>query len=157
MPDFTELRRYGLKATLPRLQILALIQASDVRHLSAEDIYRGLLDSGQEAGLATVYRVLQQLHQAGLLKQARVESGRVLYELDDGRHHDHLICETCGRLQEFRDDGIEQRQREIARKHGFVLEAHAHVLHARCADAQCAHRHGAGHDALVRARGMRQG
>lgn len=140
MPDSAELKNRGLKATLPRLQILDIFQTTETRHLSAEDVYRLLLVQGHDIGLATVYRVLTQLHQAGLLKQARFESGKAVYELDDGQHHDHLICTLCGRVQEFHDDLIEQRQRSIAREFGFEVIEHAHVLYGQCTNTHCEHR-----------------
>ncbi|HCF1774332.1 TPA: ferric iron uptake transcriptional regulator [Pseudomonas aeruginosa] len=140
MPDSEELRSRGLKVTLPRLQILEIFQKSEVRHLSAEDVYRLLLAQGHEVGLATVYRVLSQLHQAGLLKQAHFESEKAVYELNDGQHHDHLVCITCGRVQEFHADEIERRQRAIAREHGFEVVEHTHVLYGRCTNTECGHR-----------------
>lgn len=140
MPDSAELRSRGLKATLPRLQILEVFQRTAARHLSAEDVYRLLLEQGDEVGLATVYRVLTQLHHAGLLKQAHFEAGRAVYELDDGTHHDHLVCTTCGRVQEFHDEGIEQRQQRIAAAHGFEVVEHAHILYGRCTRNPCEHR-----------------
>ena len=140
MPDSSELRSHGLKATLPRLQILELFQRTKVRHLTAEEVYRLLLKQGHEVGLATVYRVLTQLQQAGLLKQAHFEAGRAVYELDDGTHHDHLVCTTCGRVQEFHDEAVEQRQRLIASEHGFDVVEHSHILYGRCTTPQCKHR-----------------
>ncbi len=140
MPDSSELRSRGLKATLPRLQILELFQRTKVRHLTAEEAYRLLFKQGHEVGLATVYRVLTQLQQAGLLKQAHFEAGRAVYELDDGTHHDHLVCTTCGRVQEFHDEAVEQRQRLIASEHGFEVVEHSHILYGRCTTPQCEHR-----------------
>ncbi len=140
MPDSAELRSRGLKATLPRLQILEVFQRTAARHLSAEDVYRLLLEQGDEVGLATVYRVLTHLHHAGLLKQEHFEAGRAVYELDDGTHHDHLVCTTCGRVQEFHDEGIEQRQQRIAAAHGFEVVEHAHILYGRCTRNPCEHR-----------------
>lgn len=140
MLDSSDLRNRGLKATLPRLQILELFQHSQPRHLSAEDIYRLLLEQQHEVGLATVYRVLSQLHQAGLLKQARFDLGRVLYELDDGTHHDHIVFNDCGRIQEFQDDQIERRLCAIAREHNCVLTEHTHILYGRCLKNPCEYR-----------------
>lgn len=139
MPDSADLRNRGLKATLPRLQILELFQKAQPRHMTAEDVYRQLFQNGHDVGLATVYRVLTQLHQAGLLKQARFEADRAVYELDDGDHHDHLVCITCGRVQEFHDDTIEKRQNALAREQGFALIEHSHVLYARCTQTDCEH------------------
>ena len=141
MPDSTKLRNRGLKATLPRLQILEMFQKADVRHLTAEEVYRLLFKQGHEVGLATVYRVLTQLQQAGLLKQAHFEAGRAVYELDDGMHHDHLVCTTCGRVQEFHDEAVEQRQQLIALEHGFEVIEHSHILYGRCTKNPCEHRH----------------
>lgn len=140
MPDSAELRSRGLKVTLPRLQILEIFEKTTVRHLSAEDVYRLLIQQGHEVGLATVYRVLTQLQHAGLLKQAHFESGKAVYELDDGMHHDHLVCTTCGRVQEFHDDAIEQRQRAIAVEQGFEVIEHSHILYGRCTTTPCEHR-----------------
>lgn len=141
MPDSSELRSRGLKATLPRLHILELFQKTDTRHLTAEEVYRLMFEQGQDIGLATVYRVLTQLQHAGLLKQAHFESGRAVYELDDGLHHDHLVCTTCGRVQEFHDDTVEQRQRLIAREHGLEVIEHSHILYGRCTRSPCEHRY----------------
>lgn len=141
MPDSTELRNRGLKATLPRLQVLEIFQNTKVRHLSAEEVYRLVFKQGHEVGLATVYRVLTQLQQAGFLKQAHYESGKAVYELDDGMHHDHLVCTTCGHVQEFHDDAIEQRQRLIAAEHGFEVMEHSHILYGQCTKTPCEHRH----------------
>lgn len=140
MTDSRELRSHGLKVTLPRLQILELFQHAQPRHLTAEDVYRQLFQKGHDIGLATVYRVLTQMHQAGLLKQSRFEADRAIYELDDGDHHDHLVCTDCGRVQEFHDDTIEQRQQVLACQRGFELIEHSHVLYARCTRADCEHR-----------------
>lgn len=141
MPDSNELRHRGLKVTLPRLQILEIFQKAEARHLSAEDVYRRLFEQGHEVGLATVYRVLLQLSQAGLLKQAHFEADKAVYELDDGQHHDHLVCTACGRVREFHDDAIEQRQQSIAEEHGFEVVEHAHILYGRCTKEPCEHRH----------------
>ncbi|KGD40672.1 ferric uptake regulator family protein [Burkholderia pseudomallei MSHR4032] len=137
MPDSAELKSRGVKATLPRLQILELFQQADVRHLSAEEVYRLMFERGYEIGLATVYRVLMQLEQAGLLKQAHFALGRAIYELDDGTHHDHLVCTTCGRVQEFHDDLIERQQAAVARQHGFEVIEHSHILYGRCTKSPC--------------------
>lgn len=140
MLESADLKRSGLKAALPRLRILHVFEQAKARHLSAEDVYRRLLEEDVEIGLATIYRALAQLQHAGLLKQAHVETGRALYELDDGSHHDHLICTECGWIQEFHDDLIGQRSPQIAQQHGFGLLAHAHVLHGRCTKTNCEHR-----------------
>lgn len=140
MPDSAELKGRGLKATLPRLQILELFQQADVRHLSAEEVYRRLFERGYEIGLATVYRVLTQLQQAGLLKHARFDAGRTIYELDDGSHHDHLICTDCGRVQEFHDQIIERHQHRTANRLGFELGEHTLILYGRCTSTNCSYR-----------------
>lgn len=140
MSDVDELKRAGLKATLPRLRILDLFEETDQRHLSAEEVYRLLLDKNVEIGLATVYRVLTQLQQAGLLKHARFDAGKAVYELDDGEHHDHLVCTDCGHIQEFHDEVIEDYQYRAAKRLGYELIDHTLILYGRCAKAECAHR-----------------
>ncbi len=132
-----ELKQAGLKATLPRLRILEIFQTTAQRHLSAEDVYRSLLADRTDIGLATVYRVLSQLAQAGLLKRSNIQSDKAIYELDDGLHHDHLVCLNCGKVEEFKDDGIERRQNEIAQERGFRLQEHALSLYATCTKADC--------------------
>lgn len=139
-----ELKSSGLKATLPRLKILEVFQraaqADGVRHLSAEDVYKALIADNLDVGLATVYRVLQQFEQAGLLTRSHFEQGRAVFELNEGSHHDHLVCLTCGRVEEFVDVEIEQRQHKIAETHGFTLQDHALALYGVCAKADCPHR-----------------
>ena len=134
------LRNIGLKATGPRLRILELFQTSGVRHLSAEDVYRQLLTENIEVGLATVYRVLTQFEQAGLLERHHFESGKAVFELNEGTHHDHLVCLQCGRVEEFYDPEIERRQSKIAKERGFVLHDHSLALYADCTKTQCPHR-----------------
>lgn len=119
-----ELKATGLKATLPRLKILEIFQKNSVRHLSAEDVYRLLLSENLEIGLATVYRVLTQFEQAGILSRNYFETGKAVFELNEGSHHDHIVCLDCGRVEEFQDDEIEKRQHEIADKHGFEIVDH---------------------------------
>ena len=140
MNTLDELKNTGLKATGPRLKILEVFQNANQRHLSAEDIYRLLLDENSDIGLATVYRVLLQFEQAGLLLRSNFESGKAVYELDQGQHHDHLVCLDCGRVEEFVDSEIERRQKDIAYARGFVLEEHALSLYAHCTRPNCAHR-----------------
>ncbi|MFT3802799.1 MAG: ferric iron uptake transcriptional regulator [Burkholderiaceae bacterium] len=139
MTDASDLKRLGLKATLPRLLILRVFEQSHQRHLSTEDVYRQMLHQGHDVGLATVYRVLAQLQQAGLLKHARFESGKAFYELDDGQHHDHLVCTHCGRVIEFHDDTIERRQKLAASALGFAVVEHSLTLYGRCMRADCEH------------------
>ena len=127
-----ELKATGLKATLPRLKILEIFQKNPVRHLSAEDIYRLLLSENLEIGLATVYRVLTQFEQAGMLSRNYFETGKAVFELNEGSHHDHLVCIDCGRVEEFQDDEIEKRQHEIADRHGFEIVDHTLAIYGRC-------------------------
>ncbi|AHE99048.1 ferric iron uptake transcriptional regulator [Thioalkalivibrio paradoxus] len=136
------LKKAGLKVTLPRMKILQILEESETRHLTAEAIYRELLDSGEEIGLATVYRVLTQFEAAGLVSRLRFEGNQAVFELDRGGHHDHIICNQCGRVEEFFDDTIEQRQREIAAEHGYRIQDHALVIHGDCIDENCPHRPG---------------
>jgi Fur family ferric uptake transcriptional regulator len=121
----SELKASGLKATLPRLKILEIFQNSSVRHLSAEDVYKLLLTENLDVGLATVYRVLTQFEQAGLLSRNHFETGKAVFELNQGSHHDHLVCLDCGRVEEFYDEEIERRQQQIAQERGFALTEHA--------------------------------
>ncbi|MFT3778390.1 MAG: ferric iron uptake transcriptional regulator [Ottowia sp.] len=147
MSQPAELKSAGLKATLPRLKILDLFQNGPQRHFTADDIYRLLRQGRQEIGLATVYRVLSQLEQVGLLKRSSFQLDKAVYELDDGRHHDHLVCLDCGKVEEFHDRAIEERQVAVARRHGFRLQAHALALYGVCAKAGCSskpRRHTAG-------------
>lgn len=141
MPNTTaDLKSSGLKATLPRLKILEIFQNSSVRHLSAEDVYKLLLAENLDVGLATVYRVLTQFEQAGLLSRNHFESGKAVFELDRGSHHDHLVCLDCGRVEEFFDDEIEKRQHKIAAERGFKLAEHALALYGSCTKDACPHR-----------------
>jgi len=134
------LRNAGLKATLPRLKILALFEKSEVQHLDAEEVYRLLLAEGLDIGLATVYRVLTQFEQAGFLARHTFKSGRAIFERNDGVHHDHLICLDCGRVEEFCDTEIERRQKAVAAERGFAIEEHALSLYAHCQREHCPHR-----------------
>jgi len=140
MTSAQSLKHIGLKATLPRRKILELFEASKVRHLSAEDVYKALLGEGLDVGLATVYRVLTQFEQAGLLSRQHFEAGKAVFELNQGGHHDHLVCLQCGRVEEFFDGEIEKRQGEIAKGHGFELRGHSLALYADCAKADCPYR-----------------
>jgi Fur family ferric uptake transcriptional regulator len=135
-----ELKSSGLKATLPRIKILEVFQRTALRHMTAEDVYKALLTEGADIGLATVYRVLMQFEQAGLLTRSNFESGKAVFELNEGHHHDHLVCMTCGRVEEFFDPEIEQRQRTIATQRGFELQEHSLALYARCVKADCTYR-----------------
>ncbi|WP_374621804.1 ferric iron uptake transcriptional regulator [Pandoraea sp.] len=140
MPNPAELKNIGLKATLPRLKILEIFQNSEVRHLTAEDVYRHLLNENLDIGLATVYRVLTQFEQAGLLSRSNFESGKAVFELNEGRHHDHLVCLDCGRVEEFFDAEIEHRQQMIAKKSGFALQEHSLAMYGSCTKNPCPHR-----------------
>jgi Fur family ferric uptake transcriptional regulator len=135
-----DLKSSGLKATLPRLKILEVFQRSQQRHMTAEDVYKLLLAEDADIGLATVYRVLMQFEQAGLLSRSHFESGKSVFELNEGKHHDHLLCLTCGRVEEFYDAEIEARQRLVAEQRGFALQEHALSLYAVCTKADCPHR-----------------
>ena len=137
----SDLKASGLKATLPRLKILEIFQNSEVRHLSAEDVYKVLLADSMDVGLATVYRVLTQFEQAGLLHRNHFESGKAVFELNAGSHHDHLVCMDCGRVEEFYDEEIERRQQNIAKERGFSLEEHSLALYGHCTKEKCPHRH----------------
>ena len=137
MPDPHDLKNIGLKATIPRLKVLSLFENSTVRHLSAEEVYRMLLKEGLEIGLATVYRVLTQFEQAGLLVRHHFESGKAVYELNQGGHHDHLVCLECGRVEEFYDPEIESRQHAIAAARGFEIRDHSLHLYAACVKKDC--------------------
>ena len=134
------LKNMGLKETLPRLKIINVFETSTSRHLSAEDIYRHLLEDQMDVGLATVYRVLTQFEQAGILMRHHFESGKAVYELDQGEHHDHLVCNQCGRVEEFYDEEIEVRQTNIAKDRGFKILGHSLHIYADCTKSNCPHR-----------------
>ena len=140
MNSAQSLKDSGLKATLPRRKVLELFEQSKVRHLSAEDVYKSLMAEGIDIGLATVYRVLTQFEQAGLLSRQHFETGKAVFELNQGGHHDHLVCLQCGRVEEFYDAEIEQRQSEVARKRGFELKGHSLALYADCTKPDCPNR-----------------
>ena len=140
MTNIDELKSTGLKATLPRLKILELFQKGDQRHMTAEDVFRVLLLDRSDIGLATVYRVLTQFEQAGILIRSHFESGKSVYELNEGRHHDHLVCLDCGRVEEFFDAEIEKRQHVVAKAKGFEIADHALSLYANCTKDRCPHR-----------------
>jgi Fur family ferric uptake transcriptional regulator len=135
--ETTDLKKAGLKVTLPRMKILELLESSETRHQSAEDIYRTLLDQGEEIGLATVYRVLTQFEAAGLVNRHHFEGGQAVFELNEGGHHDHLVCVKCGKVVEFMDPVIEERQRDIARENGFEITEHSLILYGHCDDPNC--------------------
>ena len=135
-----QLRKAGLKVTVPRLKILEILATSPVRHKSAEDIYKLLLHSNEDIGLATVYRVLTQFEAAGLVSRHHFENGMAVFELNEGVHHDHIVCLDCGQVQEFIDEGIEERQRAVAAQQGFAIQDHSLILYGRCERSDCTNR-----------------
>lgn len=137
MHDQKDLKNAGLKATLPRLKILELFENSQERHLSAEDVYKVLLNAGDDVGLATVYRVLTQFEDAGLLVRHHFESGKAVFELNEGTHHDHIVCVKCGRVEEFYDAEIEKRQQEAAESRGFKMQEHSLMIYGICNKPNC--------------------
>jgi len=134
--ESSDLKKAGLKITLPRMKILEFLEASKVRHQSAEDIYRSLLDDGEEIGLATVYRVLTQFEAAGLVERHHFESGQAVFELSEKGHHDHIVCVSCGKVEEFYDELIEDRQRVVAAEKGYVVTDHSLTLYGKCPDCK---------------------
>jgi len=137
MGDSQDLKNAGLKATTPRLKILNLFETSDVRHLTAEDVYKILLADNEDVGLATIYRVLTQFEQAGLLIRHHFEGDKAVFELDQGKHHDHLVCLQCGKVEEFYDPDIEKRQDKVAKERGFIVREHSLYLFADCTKPDC--------------------
>ena len=140
MTTIDELKSTGLKATLPRLKILEIFQKGVQRHMTAEDVFRVLMEERSDVGLATVYRVLAQFEQADILTRSHFESGKAVYELNEGQHHDHLVCVECGRVEEFFDASIEKRQIKIAEERGFTVREHALYLYVECNKVDCQHR-----------------
>jgi Fur family ferric uptake transcriptional regulator len=134
-----EIRKAGLKVTLPRVKILEILESSESRHMTAEDVYRELLERGEEIGLATVYRVLTQFVNAGLAEKHHFEGGQAVFELDRGHHHDHIVCEQCGRVEEFFDQTIEKCQSDIAKKKNFEITDHSLIIYGRCIRKRCPH------------------
>ena len=131
--ESNELRKVGLKVTLPRVKILGIMEGSGSRHQSAEDVYKALLDMGEDIGLATVYRVLTQFEAAGLVTRHHFEGGHSVFELNEGSHHDHILCVKCGKVDEFVDEVIEQRQKDIASKLGYEMTDHSLYMYGVCA------------------------
>lgn len=131
-----ELKRAGLKITLPRIKILAILQKPNNQHISAEDVYKLLLEQQEEIGLATVYRVLNQFDDAGIVTRHHFEGGKSVFELAHKKHHDHLVCLKCGKVVEFEDDVIEQRQSDIAKSHKITLTNHSLYLYGECEDKE---------------------
>lgn len=142
MSNINELKNTGLKATLPRLKILEIFQTGKQRHMTAEDVFRVLLEDRSDIGLATVYRVLTQFEQAGLLNRSNFESGKAVYEINEGQHHDHLVCLDCGKVEEFYDAEIERRQHAVAKDKGFTITDHSLSIYANCTKDQCPNRNG---------------
>lgn len=140
MSNPSDLKNIGLKATLPRLKILDLFEQNNKRHMTAEEVYRLLSDEGQDIGLATVYRVLTQFEQAGLLMRHHFDSDRAVFELNHGEHHDHLVCLQCGKVEEFYDSEIEKRQQRIAKERGFTIHDHSLQIYADCIKENCPNR-----------------
>jgi Fur family ferric uptake transcriptional regulator len=135
--DNRELKRAGLKATVPRLKILEMLESSDKHHLSAEDVYRELLEAGDDVGLATIYRVLTQFESAGLVSRHHFESGHAVFELERGHHHDHVVCVQCGKVEEFVDQTIEDRQKLVVEKMGYEIQDHSLVIYGNCRKQNC--------------------
>ena len=134
--ESSELRKAGLKVTLPRVKILDILETTSSRHQSAEDVYKALLETGEDIGLATVYRVLTQFEAAGLVKRHHFEGGHSVFELNEGGHHDHILCVKCGKVDEFIDDTIEKRQKAIAADLGYELTDHCLYMYGICKDCQ---------------------
>ena len=134
--ESSDLKKAGLKVTLPRMKILEFLEASDVRHHSAESIYKTLLNDGEEIGLATVYRVLTQFEAAGLVERHHFESGQAVFELNEKGHHDHIVCISCGKVEEFYDEMIEARQKEVARDKGYEVTDHSLTLYGKCPECK---------------------
>lgn len=130
--ESSDLRKVGLKVTLPRMKILDILEGSSARHHSAEDVYKILLGTGEDIGLATVYRVLTQFESAGLVKRHHFEGGHSVFELNQGDHHDHILCVKCGRVDEFVDEIIEQHQKDIATRLGYELTDHCLYMYGIC-------------------------
>lgn len=135
-----DLKKAGLKATLPRIRILGILEHSDKRHMSAEDVFKALLDAGEEVGLATVYRVLTQFEAAGLVARHHFEGGHSVFELDHGDHHDHIVCNQCGRVEEFLSPAIEELQNQVAQEKGFAIRDHSLIIYGECLDPECPNR-----------------
>ncbi len=140
MNSIDELKSTGLKATLPRLKVLEIFQNGMQRHMTAEDVFRALLVDRSDVGLATVYRVLTQFEQAGILNRSNFEGGKAIYELNEGKHHDHLVCLDCGKVEEFFDAEIENRQHAVAKAKGFMIAEHSLSLYAHCTKTPCPNR-----------------
>lgn len=135
-----DLHKAGLKITLPRLKVLNLFENNENHHLSAEDVFKQLLASGEDVSLATVYRVLTQFELSGILVRHNFEGGKSVFELNHGEHHDHIVCMQCGHLEEFFDSAIEARQKKIAAEHGFTIHDHSLYIYGDCTRDKCPHK-----------------
>ncbi|VAW82272.1 Ferric uptake regulation protein FUR [hydrothermal vent metagenome] len=135
--ESSDLRKVGLKVTLPRMKILEILENSDTRHMSAEDVYKRLLEAKEDIGLATVYRVLTQFEAAGLVNRHHFEGGHSVFEMDEGQHHDHIVCTRCGRVVEFFDETIEKCQEAVAKREGFIIREHSLIIYGECARENC--------------------
>jgi len=135
--ESSELRKAGLKVTLPRMKILEILETSETRHMSAEDVYKLLLEAEEEIGLATVYRVLTQFEAAGLVTRHHFEGGHSVFEMNEGHHHDHIVCNQCGKVVEFVEETIERCQEKVARKAGFSIRDHSLIIYGDCSRKNC--------------------
>ena len=135
--ESSELRKAGLKVTLPRMKILEILETSKTRHMSAEDVYKVLLEAEEEIGLATVYRVLTQFEAAGLVSRHHFEGGHSVFEMNEGHHHDHIVCNQCGKVVEFVEETIERCQEKVARKAGFSIRDHSLIIYGDCNRKNC--------------------
>ena len=135
--ESSDLRKAGLKVTLPRMKILEILEDSDTRHMSAEDVYKRLLEAKEDIGLATVYRVLTQFEAAGLVNRHHFEGGHSVFEMNEGQHHDHIVCTRCGRVVEFFDETIEKCQEAVAKREGFIIREHSLIIYGECARENC--------------------
>ncbi len=135
--ESSELRKVGLKVTLPRMKILEILETSKTRHMSAEDVYKLLLDANEEIGLATVYRVLTQFEAAGLVTRHHFEGGHSVFEMNEGHHHDHIVCNQCGKVVEFVEETIERCQEKVAKKAGFAIRDHSLIIYGDCTRKNC--------------------
>ena len=135
--ESSELRKAGLKVTLPRMKILEILETSETRHMSAEDVYKVLLEAEEEIGLATVYRVLTQFEAAGLVTRHHFEGGHSVFEMNEGHHHDHIVCNQCGKVVEFVEETIERCQEKVARKAGFSIRDHSLIIYGDCSRKNC--------------------
>jgi len=135
--ESSELRKAGLKVTLPRMKILEILETSKTRHMSAEDVYKVLLEAEEEIGLATVYRVLTQFEAAGLVSRHHFEGGHSVFEMNEGHHHDHIVCNQCGKVVEFVEETIERCQEKVARKAGFSIRDHSLIIYGDCTRKNC--------------------